>query len=252
MSKLKQNQVIAITNGKKSHAEKELTIIHRDMASKEALSGINKTYRPRDDEGDRLPDEDKIVQTTVAVSVSKVQTLMANLIDLVSTMDRGNCDAYADVIVDDIVVLENVPVTNLIYLEKKMEDIFTFVTKLPILDVAEKWAWNPNVACYSSLPKETTRTTKQLKFKILVEPTKEHPAQVEKFMIDDLAGYWTTIKMSGNIKADDKEALIVKVRKVTDAIKTAREEANSLEVSTSNDGALLMRYLFNDYLTNEN
>lgn len=247
---MKQNQIIAITNGKKSQAEKELTLIHHSLKKVDLLSGIDRTYRPINDEGAQRPPEKKIVQTTVRKSIEKVSNVMENLINLVSMMDKGNCEAKADIVVDDEIIAEGVPATHLIYLEKRInEEIATFVNHLPTLDSAEEWSWNSNIGCYSSEPKESTSTAKTLKHKVLYEATKEHPAQISEYTIDEIVGYWKTILLSGNIGADDKEKMLVKVRKLADAIKIAREQANMTEVSKSDVGTKVIDYLFGDYLT---
>lgn len=50
----KLNQIIAVANGKKSQAQSELTRIHHTLAKGELLGGISRTYRPKDEEGERL------------------------------------------------------------------------------------------------------------------------------------------------------------------------------------------------------
>lgn len=245
---MRQNQIIAITNGKKSQAEKELTRIHHDLKKKDLLGGIDRTYSPVDEAGARRPSEKKIVQTTVRKSVVEVSTMMGDLINLVSRMDMGNCEAFGTIKVGDTIIAEKVPATQLIYLEKRVQDMADFIVALPVLDAAEAWQWNPNTGCYTSEPRENTSTAKVLNHKVLVEPTKEHPAQVSEYTIDEIVGYWKTVMLSGNMAADDKEAMLNRVRKLADAVKTAREEANMVEVPESTLGDQVTHYLFGPFL----
>ena len=61
----------------------------------------------------------------------------AELWNLVYTQDVGNQQARADVVVDGQTVLANVPVTFLLFLDKQVNDLETFVTKLPTPDPAD-------------------------------------------------------------------------------------------------------------------
>jgi hypothetical protein len=64
--------------------------------------------------------------------------------NLVFTQDTGNQSARADIVVDGKVVLANVPVTSLLFLDKQVNDLETFVSKLPTPDPAEEWTHDPN------------------------------------------------------------------------------------------------------------
>jgi hypothetical protein len=241
---MKQNQVIAITNGKKSQTEKTITKIYQSLEKTDLFSGVDRIYRPIDDEGIKRPAEKKLVQETVDKSLDLFKTSMIDMINFVATMDIGNCSAKANIVVDGKIVAEAVPATHLIFLDKKLTDIHTFMTKLPTLDASEKWSWNSNIGCYSAEPRETTSTGKVFQHKVLYEATKEHPAQIEKFTIDQIVGYWTTVAMSGNIAVDDKKRLIENTRKLHDAVKIALEEANSIEVTVSNIGEKVFNFIF--------
>jgi len=245
---MKQNQIIAITNGKKSQVEKELSKIHQGLKKSDLLQGLDRTYSPVDEDGIRRPAEKKIIQTTVRRSVVAVSTIMGDLINLVSRMDLGNCEAFADIVIGEITVAKKVPATHLIYLEKRIQDMTDFIVALPTLDAAEKWDWNSNVGCYTAEARETTSTAKIPQHKIVAEATKEHKAQVVEYTLDEIVGYWKTIMLSGNIAADDKAAMVNRVRMLTDAIKIAREEANMVEVPESSIGDEITKYLFGPYL----
>ena len=59
----KLNQIIAITAGKKSAAQKALTEAYQQFQKSALLEGLSRTYKPCDDEGERLPPEGKQVET---------------------------------------------------------------------------------------------------------------------------------------------------------------------------------------------
>jgi DNA replication initiation complex subunit (GINS family) len=148
------------------------------------------------------------------------------------------------VTVDGKTILAAVPVTHLLFLEKQLVDLATLVGKLPTLDPAENWSHDPATDMYRSEPSETTRTKKVPRNHVKAEATKEHPAQVEMYYEDVTAGYWTATKFSGAISAADKNAMSERIRKLQDAVKLAREEANNIETKNQSTGGQILGYIF--------
>jgi hypothetical protein len=240
----KLNQIIAIQAGKKSQAKETLTEAYHQLKKPELLSGIARTYQPRDEEGEPLPDERKQVQVKVNDLIQKVTAELTEMFDVVATQDWANCQAKANILVDGKAILENVPVTHLLFLEKQLADLRTFIETLPVLDAAEDWEYKPEADCFASTPSRTHRTKKVPKNHVKYEATKEHPAQVEMYMEDVWVGTWTTTKFSGAVPAADRKAMLDRVRKLADAVKAAREEANGLDVKTQKVGERVLGYVF--------
>jgi len=57
-------------------------------------------------------------------------------------------------------------------------------------------------------------------------------------------GTWTTIKFSGAIPANERNRLLERVRQLSDAVKSAREEANSLDVEVKKTGEAVLNFIF--------
>lgn len=241
---MKQNQVIAICDGVKSNHQKLITKFHHELQKEDMLSGFYRSYQPVDDEGEKLPDEKKVVQINVKESFRILEKSFAELFDTVGTQEKTNTLAAADLKIDGITLLENVPVTYLLFLEKQTKDIQTFLEKLPVLDPVEEWEFDPNNMCYKSKPKQTSKTKKILHNHIKAEATKEHPAQVEVYTLDETVGYWTTVKISGAIPKNEKIEMLERLDKLQKAIKIAREEANNTEVEKVKYSEALLHYLF--------
>jgi hypothetical protein len=242
----KLNQIIAIQATKKAHAKDSLTQAYHMLQKPDLLSGIARSYKPRDEGGEMQPPENKLVQVKVKDLVGRITADLIEALDAVATQDWANCQAKADVIVDRRTLLKGVPVTHLLFLEKQLADLHTFVEKLPVLDPAERWEYNDAQDCYASEPFQTNRTKKVPKSHIKYEATKEHPAQVEMYMEDVTVGLWTTIKYSGAIPAADKNAMLERVRKLQEALKLAREEANGIDVVKQKVGENVLNYVFYD------
>ena len=242
--KTKLNQIIAIGNGEKSRAKKVITKIYQKLDKEILFSGITKTYEPIDEEGEQLPKEEKFVQMTVDDSIKEVKQVLTDMFNVVATQDIANCIAKADVEVDGKVILSDVPVTHLLFLEKQLEDIHTFVNTLPVLDPSEKWSFNEQANCFLSEEKRTIRTKRTPEVIVKYEATDKHPAQTELIYIDKSAGYWHTIKFSGATSKQKKDLLLEKILKLQKAVKFAREEANNTEIDKSNFGNLILDYIF--------
>jgi hypothetical protein len=240
----KLNQIIAITNGKKATAHKVITEVYQELQKPALLEGIQRTYKPKDDDGEQLPGEKKLVQVKVKKRIQSVQQALTDLFDVVATQDHANCQAKANIVVDGRTLLSNISVTTLLFLEKQLVDLHTFVEKLPTLDPSEVWQYSPDVDYYTSEPYQTVKTKKVLKNHVKAEATKEHPAQVETYSEDVVVGYWTTIKQSGTIPAKEKNQMLERVKKLQEAVKAAREEANSQEVTNQKIGQNFLQYVF--------
>jgi hypothetical protein len=240
----KLNQIIAIQAGKKTQAKESLTAAYQQVKKPELLSGLVRTYQPRDDGGEPQPDERKHVQVKVNDLIRNVTNDLTEMFDIVATQDWANCQAKADVVVDGHKLIEGVPVTHLLFLEKQLVDVRTFVDSLPVLDTAEDWEYREEADSYVSKPSRTNRTKKVPKNHVKYEATKEHPAQVEMYMEDVWVGTWTTTKFSGAIPAATKNAVLDRLRKLLDAVKSAREEANGLDVKAKKIGAAVLAYVF--------
>lgn len=241
---VKLNQIVAVVNGKKTEALNALTAIHRKCAKKELFDGLHRSYRPLDEDGETFPDENKPVQYTVDTALSEAQEIMSGFFDVVATQEYANGEAKADVVVDGNVVLPQVPVTYLLFLEKQITDFKTFVSNLPTLEVGETWARDVNGELYVGQPYETNKNKKVLQHKILCEATKEHPSQIEKWFDDVLIAKWRSTKYSGAIPTVEKRKLLERVKALIDAVKFARETANDTVIEQVTVGDKLFAYLY--------
>ncbi len=239
----KLNQIIAVTTGKKTRAKDAMTKAYQMLQKKELLEGITRVYKPKDEEGDRLPSEEKKVQLRVHSALKEAALELSELFDVVFTQDLANCTARADIVVDGRPLVKAVPVTYLLFLEKQLTDLHTFVEKLPTLDAAEDWQFSKEADAYACKSYETTRTKKVKRNHVKTEATKEHPAQVETYDEDVIVGFWKTTKFSGAVPSQDKNKMLERVEKLQEAVKFAREEANSTEVKTMKIGESLLDFV---------
>jgi hypothetical protein len=240
----KLNQIIAIEKSVKSQSLRELTDSHKILQKPNLLTGLARTYRSRDDEGEQYPPESTRVQVRSDEIIVQTVDILSKLFDVTATKDWANGDARSDVIVDEETVLEQVPVTYLLFLEKQLTDLHTFIKNLPVLDPSEVWAFDEATDAWATEPVQTTKTKKIPRNHLKAEATKEHPAQVEVYYEDVIVGHWQTIKYSGAMPATRVAQLVERVRKLQEAVKFAREEANSIEVEEQSVGERIFDYIF--------
>ncbi|GAA4097756.1 MULTISPECIES: hypothetical protein [Actinomadura] len=238
------NQIIAVEKGVKSRTQRELADAYHELQKPALLSGISRTYRPRDDEGETLPPESTKVQVKAEDVLREAARSLTRLFDVVATKDWANCDARADVVVDGRTILSGVPVTYLLFLEKQLAELHTLIGRLPVLDAAETWTFDEGQDVWRSEPVETARTKKVPRSHVLYEATDKHPAQVEMYHEDVIVGTWTKVSFSGAMPARRVNELRDRVERLQAAVKYAREEANNIDVSDRKVGDAVFAYLF--------
>ena len=237
-------QIIAVEKGVKTKNHNGVTEAYQKMQKSALLSGISRTYKSKDDEGETFPSEQTKIQTSTKQLINDVREYMVELFDVTATKDYANCAAAADVVVGGNVLLTKVPVTYLLFLEKQLTNVHTFVKNLPTLDPSETWKWEPNQGCYVSEPAETHKTKKVPRVITKAPATDKHPAQVEMITEDVVVGYWKTLKFSGAMPTDDVKKLLERVETLQRAVKFAREECNSITIDEVKIGAKVFSYLF--------
>jgi len=238
------NQLVAIEKGVKAKAARTLTDAYHIIQRVGPLSGISRVYTPKDDEGDRLPAESTLVQVKVSDVLASVQLDLARLFDVTASKDTTNGTATADVKVAGQTLATGLTVPTLLFLEKQLVDLRTFVGKLPTLDPSEKWSVDDNTGAYATDVTQTVRTKKVPRNWVKAPATDKHPAQVEIFHEDVIVGTWTTTKFSGALPAERVRELNGRVDALIEAVKFAREEANQATVTDAEIGERILGFVF--------
>lgn len=243
MAETKLNQIVALEKGVKSRSQADFASTLQQLQKVGPLSGISRTYKPKDDEGEQLPPESTRVQVRVNEVLGDLRQSLTRLFDVILTKDVANGVAKAPIVVDGETVAADVPVTYLLFLEKQLADLQSLVAKIPVLDPAETWSFDEATDSYATSPSQTTRSKKVPRNHVKAAATDKHPAQVEMYFEDVLVGYWTTVKYSGALPQARINELKNRVVKLAEAVKVAREKANSTEVTDQQIGAKVFDYL---------
>lgn len=240
----KLNQIIAIEKGIKSRVYGEITELHKTIQKPALFNGFAKSYQPKDDDGESLPAERQRVQFVVDDVLRTVERLSSELFDVTARKDWSNCDARADIVLGGDVLVAKAPVTYMLFLEKQLTDLRTFIGVLPVLDDGETWSKDQNSGLMKTEPTQTHRTKKVQKPIVMYPATVEHPAQTQMVTEDVIAGFWSQVKQSGAMPKPHKEILVERIEKLLQAVKQAREAANGVEESKAPAiGAVIFNYL---------
>jgi hypothetical protein len=246
---------IALREGVKTKHKKDLTDAHRRATQADLYEGLTRRYLPTDDDGAELPAENKNIQINADTVLNQLVDAVSRDWDLMATIDAGNQVAFANVEVPTgeigsngepvtRVILRDVPVQFLLYLARELDDVYTFVSKLPTLDPGATWTYDASVAAFVAESVRTHRTKKVLKNHVLYPHTDRHPAQVQTFTEDDVVGHWTLTRRSGALTLERKAQLLQRVDTLRLAVKEARERAATVEVDDRELSRPVFDYLF--------
>ena len=239
----KLNQIIAIEKGVKSRTYSEISMLHKNNQKHDLFNGFSKFYTPKNDDGESYPPENKKVQMIAFESLKNFGKTLTKLLDITATKDWANCTAIADIVIDGEVLVKDAPTSYLLFLEKQINDIRTYVETLPILDTSEDWVEDVNSGLYKTGSVKTHKTKKMQKPIVLYEATDKHPAQTQMITEDIVVGYWDIVKQSGAMPIFKKKQILERIEKLSAAVKFAREEANSVNAVQMEFGSKLFNYL---------
>jgi hypothetical protein len=240
----KLNQVLAIEKGVKSRVFSELTTMNNAAQKPALFSGFSKNYKAKEEDGEHFPPENSRVQMNARDMLGTLSRILVELFDVSAQRDWANCSAKANVVVEGKTIVTQAPATYLLFLEKQLNDVQTFIQNIPTLDPAEEWRFDEAANIYKSDVTKTARTKKLQKPIVLYDATKEHPAQTQLITEDVTIGHWDTIKHSAALPPRRKQELLERVEKLIKAVRFAREEANAADASDVKVGDAVFNYLF--------
>lgn len=244
-NKLKLSAVIAIEEAVRKKRYGDTTKAYHIFQKTEPFIGFVREFQPiREDEA-RLDGEQKNVTNNAIESLKEIIEHLGESLDCTATKDYGNQEAKADVKLEDgTVLLEQAPVSFLLFMEKQLKDIRALIDKVPTLDPAKDWSFDANVNRFVSPQEQRQVTRKVQKPLVLHAATKEHPAQTQVISVDEPIGTWVTRHHSTALPNRTVKMWQDRLVQLEVAIKTAREEANSIVVQKRNVGKKMLSWLF--------
>lgn len=239
----KLHQLLAVAQGTKQRAQTALTKFYHQAQKPEPFSGIVRYYTPKDDEGEQLPPEGTRVQLNAQALLADLKQQLAPMYKVVGDIDNTNTVATADIIINGRVVLAEVPVATLLWLEKQLADMRTVFQTVPLLNPEYVWTLDDATGNWTTPEQLTSRSKKIPRNHVKAKATDKHPEQVEVYFEDVIVGTWSKRGLSGAMRATDVRTYQERLETLRDAVKDARERANSVDVETF-DATPVLDYLF--------
>ena len=228
MKEVKLCQIVAVEKDVKQKTATLAQSFKQICDQPDLFSGLFKNYVPRSEDGERFPPQSQALRMRWHEMVAELFRALSEEIDVEATKDYGNAMAAADVVVEGQVLIPAAPVPLLLYLEKLIEAIRALLDLLPVRD--ESIEWQDGGDCQRSLEIPTHKTKKVQKPIVLYAATAEHPAQTQLITEDEVIGHWKTVYLSGAISIKEKKEMLANLGVLSQAVKFAREEANSTKV----------------------
>jgi hypothetical protein len=248
MSKL--HEILAVDSSLKGQAQKMRLDLQATLEKKRHLF-VKKltTFTPAVEGGQTETREQSDLQTTVKQEVAWLTGIIVKAIDSSFAIDTANTVAKADIVLEDGTILyKDVPSTALLQLEKRLKEVSEFIHAIPTLDPAKGFVEDPATGdgIYKAREIVKDSTKKVEEFVVIVQPTKEHPAQTAKVTKDIKAGTILEQEWSSLITPSTKAELLTRAETLFRAVTQARSRANDTVVDTKQNkiGEKLLGYIF--------
>lgn len=241
---MKQHQLVITEPDKRGAYEKIRSETLRVFKGGDLFKGLEKTYTPKIVDGDPLPGDKKEIVTTVPQRLEWTEKVVTDLLDFEATRDNTNMFAKADLEVDGVVLVKDIPCTTLLSLEKRLREIRDYYDAIPTLDLSQIWTLiNGRTDVYSHGPVEQYRYVKQTKGVVLSQATEKHPAQVKEVTDDVMVGTYKSMHFSGESHPGEKANSLGRIDRLIEAVKRARMKANEVEVKDMKIGKAIFNYI---------
>lgn len=175
--------------------------------------------------------EEKPVTTTVYETLEYALDIFGKAEDLQFQKNSTNRIATGDVMWRGKVLLESLPIDELLGLAARLTKLRELYVAAPTLDASKHWQPADGAHVWElKFPEETTKTEKKTIPNVVVPATKEHPAQVQLTQRDDVVGRYTVTRRSGSATALQKAEALKRIDELLMEVKQARVRANDAEV----------------------
>lgn len=240
----KLHELIAVEPSLKDVATAAINAAKEIFGDVSLFAGQARNYQPLDEEGETFAPEQHLPKGNVSGLLEEIETEFGAYIDASVQKEVTNTKTEAVVILDGF-ELPALPATALLNLEDKLQRLKSLVNSIPTLDPSIVWQYDENQGFYASDVKTSYRSEKKLKTHVEYEATKEHPAQVQTFSVDERVGVWNTIHYSAAMPMTDKKEILRRLEELSRAVKKARQRANEAEVVNVKVSQEIFDYLFN-------
>jgi hypothetical protein len=240
-------QVIAVERATRQQDNNIGAELLKYLPKEEHFKGLRMIYHHFDEEDaerNAVPDEYQAVHLRVEDVLDEIAKHSSAALDITATKDRTNCDARANIIIDGKILVPDVPISHLLFLQDYFTEWGKSVKAVPVLNPARNWTpVNGERGLFAADPEKVTRKLKTEEPLLLYDATDKHPAQVKTTIRDTPVGEKTTTVLSGAVTSQRKKELLTNLHKLSLAVKDAIARANRAAVTEVSEGEDLMKFL---------
>jgi hypothetical protein len=196
------------------------------------------------------PEEHISMTSTVPDKLRYMRKSIAKLYDALLQQESTNQQAVADLVVDGKVLLEKVPATFLLNMEKRLVALREVLLHTPTLASGRTWVLDEQKGTHiyrDQHPEKVYKTRKDIVFKVVYEATKEHPAQIEKWTDTREIGMYTREVWCSMLSSADKSQMLSRLDNLLHNVRRARQRANNTDVVKTTIGDKIFDYIFQDF-----
>jgi len=245
----KLHEILAVEASKEKVAKKLADESVRTFNKENLFSGQVRRLVMLDTAESYLDGEEQVALTsTVDENLDYLMPALADYWDVVCQKDAANQAAAADIEIDGKTLIATLPATFLLGMETKLNNLRKLYEAIPTL--APGITWDTDEQQRPGVFKARNdivsfKTEKDMEFKEASPATKEHPAQIAKLERTRNTGTFTTTKWSGMLTPLEKANRLTRLDKLLNAIKQARQRANSVKVENADVGRTFLDYINN-------
>lgn len=241
---MKQHELLAVEQELKVAAQRATAKARTTFSNAEGLLGEIKVYEPLEDDGQQFPPIRRELVTTVSAELTEMWDAASKFLNATIAKETTNQGTNADIVIDEEVILSDLPATALLNLEGRLGELRVVLDAIPTNDPSKRWTWDADNGYWVAAPQVAYKTEKVMDSYVAYEATEHHPAQVQVFNKDVRVGQWTTHLQSGMISPVAKKNLMARIDALIMAVKAARQRANDTDVWERDIAGPIFEYLF--------
>lgn len=198
--------------------------------------------------------DEKQVVTTVVDTLEYALDIFGKSEDLQFQKNLTNRKATATIMWRGQILIDDVPVDELLGLESRLGELRKIFDAIPTLDATKHWELDSQSGrniWVIKFPEQKMKTEKRIEPIQLSPATDKHPANVTTATRDVPVGTFTTIKRSGAATALQKAEAIKTIDELLVEVKQARMRANETEVQQQSISGVLVPLLLKPLRENQ-
>ena len=183
------------------------------------------------------------ITTTVKQVLTQANEDTVKSWDLKYQKEIANQAAAADIVIDDVIIAKDVPVSFLLTMEEEMKELIKLYKTIPTLPPGITWEkdLSKGTDIYKNVtPQESFKSQKIFLHKELSPATDKQPAQIREWTEERPVGKYATEIVTGVMSVAEKTMLLSRLQNISLAVKKARQRANEQETTKATIGEKLI------------